>query len=146
MPPLPTLTLPPSLPHTAPTRRGRPLCPHSPCPRPYTCPPAFPILISPASLPTHSFPTTQHLPARGRPLYPPPPPFSILTLPPPSPHSTYTPVGAPTEVSLITAALKAGLSVEDVKKLYPRIASVPFESEHKFMATVHKVGHCSSLT
>ena len=73
-------------------------------------------------------------------------PVPTLILPPPSPHSTYTPVGAPTEVSLITAALKAGLCVEDVKKLYPRIASVPFESEHKFMATIHKVGHCLSWT
>lgn len=51
--------------------------------------------------------------------------------------STFTPVGAPTEVALITAGLKAGLKAEDLKKAAPRVASVPFESEHKFMATVH---------
>jgi magnesium-transporting ATPase (P-type) len=46
-------------------------------------------------------------------------------------------VGAPTEVALITAGLKAGLQIEDLKKAHPRVVSVPFESEHKFMATVH---------
>jgi magnesium-transporting ATPase (P-type) len=51
--------------------------------------------------------------------------------------ATYTPVGAPTEVALITAALKAGLCVKDLKSARPRVHSVPFESEHKFMATVH---------
>ena len=51
--------------------------------------------------------------------------------------SMYTPVGAPTEVALITAGLKAGLQIEDLKKANPRVVSVPFESEHKFMATVH---------
>lgn len=54
--------------------------------------------------------------------------------------SIYTPVGAPTEVALITGGLKAGLCMDDVKKLKPRVHSVPFESEHKFMATVHQVG------
>lgn len=43
----------------------------------------------------------------------------------------YTPNGAPTEVSLITAALKAGLQPKALKNAKPRVASVPFESEHK---------------
>jgi Ca2+-transporting ATPase len=43
----------------------------------------------------------------------------------------YIPNGAPTEVSLITAALKAGLQPDTVKQQKPRVASVPFESEHK---------------
>lgn len=34
--------------------------------------------------------------------------------------ATYTPVGAPTEVALITAGLKAGLQVENLKKAHPR--------------------------
>eukprot|EP00775_Hariotina_reticulata_P004052 gene4052-4299_t len=51
------------------------------------------------------------------------------------PH--YVPNGAPTEVSLITAAVKAGLDPATVKGAKPRVAAVPFESEHKFMATVH---------
>ncbi|KAI8475580.1 MAG: calcium transporting ATPase [Monoraphidium minutum] len=49
----------------------------------------------------------------------------------------YTPNGAPTEVALITAGLKAGISLGDIKASKPRIGSVPFESEHKFMATIH---------
>lgn len=44
---------------------------------------------------------------------------------------TWAPNGAPTEVSLITVGVKAGLTVEAVKAAQPRIASVPFESEHK---------------
>jgi magnesium-transporting ATPase (P-type) len=51
--------------------------------------------------------------------------------------STFTPVGAPTEVALITAGLKAGLTIEEVQNAAPRVKSVPFESEHKFMGTVH---------
>ncbi|KAF8062005.1 calcium-transporting ATPase 1 [Scenedesmus sp. PABB004] len=51
----------------------------------------------------------------------------------------FTPNGAPTEVALITGALKAGLDPAALKAAKPRVASVPFESEHKFMATVHQV-------
>ncbi|GBF92410.1 carbonate dehydratase [Raphidocelis subcapitata] len=54
--------------------------------------------------------------------------------------TTYTPNGAPTEVSLITAALKAGMDLPALKAAKPRIGSVPFESEHKFMATIHSTG------
>jgi hypothetical protein len=43
----------------------------------------------------------------------------------------YIPNGAPTEVSLITAAVKAGLQPDALKQAKPRVASVPFESEHK---------------
>ncbi|KIY95681.1 ATPase, P-type (transporting), HAD superfamily, subfamily IC [Monoraphidium neglectum] len=52
----------------------------------------------------------------------------------------FTPNGAPTEVSLITAALKAGINLDSLKAAKPRVGSVPFESEHKFMATVHEYG------
>eukprot|EP00879_Flechtneria_rotunda_P009621 GHRR01010068.1.p1 GENE.GHRR01010068.1~~GHRR01010068.1.p1 ORF type:complete len:704 (+),score=209.17 GHRR01010068.1:84-2195(+) len=49
----------------------------------------------------------------------------------------YKPLGAPTEVSLLTLGEKAGLKGKAVQQSAPRVASVPFESEHKFMATVH---------
>jgi hypothetical protein len=52
----------------------------------------------------------------------------------------YTPNGAPTEVALITAGLKAGVTAEELKGTKPRLGSVPFESEHKFMATVNSIG------
>lgn len=46
---------------------------------------------------------------------------------------TYQPMGAPTEVALLTLGEKLGLQQKDLRATYPRIASVPFESEHKFM-------------
>lgn len=52
----------------------------------------------------------------------------------------YTPNGAPTEVALITASIKAGLDPPSLKLAKPRVGACPFESEHKFMATVHQVG------
>lgn len=48
----------------------------------------------------------------------------------------WTPNGAPTEVALITAAMKAGLVLDNLKAAKPRVHSVPFESEHKFMVRV----------
>ncbi|KAG2431551.1 hypothetical protein HXX76_009565 [Chlamydomonas incerta] len=51
----------------------------------------------------------------------------------------YSPLGAPTEVALLTAAEKAGLPpAAELKAALPRVGTVPFESEHKFMATVHR--------
>ncbi len=46
--------------------------------------------------------------------------------------------GDPTEVALISAALKWGLSVESAEQAYPRIDHVPFESQHHYMATLHQ--------
>jgi magnesium-transporting ATPase (P-type) len=53
---------------------------------------------------------------------------------------SYTPLGAPTEVALLTVCEKAGIDQKQLKAAKPRVASVPFESEHKFMATVHEEG------
>ncbi|OVE75509.1 carbonate dehydratase [bacterium F11] len=46
--------------------------------------------------------------------------------------------GDPTEGALITSALKAGFSYESVHKDFPRVDSVPFESQHQYMATLHR--------
>jgi len=48
--------------------------------------------------------------------------------------------GDPTEVALITAAAKAGLSREVVEQASPRIDTLPFESQHQYMATLHESG------
>ncbi len=45
--------------------------------------------------------------------------------------------GDPTEGALRTLALKAGLDAEFESRALPRIDSIPFESEHRFMATLH---------
>jgi magnesium-transporting ATPase (P-type) len=45
--------------------------------------------------------------------------------------------GDPMEGALLVAGLKAGLEIETEVKKYPRKDLIPFESEHRFMATLH---------
>ncbi|HWP01537.1 MAG TPA: HAD-IC family P-type ATPase [Methylococcus sp.] len=45
--------------------------------------------------------------------------------------------GDPTEGALITLGLKAGLDPAFERESFPRIDAIPFESEHRFMATLH---------
>ncbi len=45
--------------------------------------------------------------------------------------------GDPMEGALLIAAMKAGLDVETEMKRYPRTDLIPFESEHRYMATLH---------
>jgi magnesium-transporting ATPase (P-type) len=45
--------------------------------------------------------------------------------------------GDPTEGALVTLALKAGLEYSYCQTQYPRTDAIPFESQHRFMATLH---------
>jgi magnesium-transporting ATPase (P-type) len=45
--------------------------------------------------------------------------------------------GDPTEGALVVVAMKAGLDPDFESKNYPRTDVIPFESEHRFMATLH---------
>jgi magnesium-transporting ATPase (P-type) len=45
--------------------------------------------------------------------------------------------GDPTEGALLTLAVKAGLDPTSERETYPRVDAIPFESEHRFMATLH---------
>jgi len=45
--------------------------------------------------------------------------------------------GDPTEGALLTLALKAGLDPRFEAEALPRVDVIPFESEHRFMATLH---------
>lgn len=45
--------------------------------------------------------------------------------------------GDPMEAALLVAAMKAGFVSETVTEQFPRIDLIPFESEHRFMATLH---------
>ncbi|MEN8177838.1 MAG: cation-transporting P-type ATPase [Pseudomonadota bacterium] len=45
--------------------------------------------------------------------------------------------GDPMEGALLVAGLMAGLNIEEESKQYPRTDLIPFESEHRFMATLH---------
>jgi cation-transporting ATPase F len=51
--------------------------------------------------------------------------------------------GDPTEAALIVAARKGGLLDAELHRVHPRLDSIPFESEHQFMATLHQGGHVS---
>jgi magnesium-transporting ATPase (P-type) len=48
--------------------------------------------------------------------------------------------GDPTEAALLTVARKAGLEESRLRADQERIDAVPFESEHRFMATLHRSG------
>lgn len=48
-------------------------------------------------------------------------------------------IGDPTEGALIVLAEKGGVSVEDARQMYPRVAELPFDSDYKFMATFHNM-------
>jgi magnesium-transporting ATPase (P-type) len=46
-------------------------------------------------------------------------------------------VGDPTEGALLTLAMKAGLDPQELARERPRTGAIPFESEHRYMATAH---------
>jgi Ca2+-transporting ATPase len=48
-------------------------------------------------------------------------------------------IGDPTEGALIVLAEKGSVSIEGSRKMYPRVAEVPFDSDYKFMATFHNM-------
>lgn len=47
--------------------------------------------------------------------------------------------GDPTEGALVVAAGKAGIHAQPLRQHHPRLDAIPFESEHKYMATVHNI-------
>ncbi len=49
-------------------------------------------------------------------------------------------VGDPTEGALWVLAQKGGLNPENEQNQHPRLAEIPFDSAHKFMATFHQNG------
>ena len=53
-------------------------------------------------------------------------------------EGTWKVEGDPTEAALYPFANKLGMQREAERAAWPRINAIPFESEHKFMATVHK--------
>jgi Ca2+-transporting ATPase len=49
-------------------------------------------------------------------------------------------VGDPMEGALLVLAAKGGMSKEQANAQLPRIAEIPFDAKHKFMATFHRQG------
>jgi len=50
-----------------------------------------------------------------------------------------TQVGDPTETALLAFIRKAGGNEEDVRKAYPRLKEIPFDSDRKLMSTLHHI-------
>ena len=48
-------------------------------------------------------------------------------------------IGDPTETSILVAAHKNGMEQDALKKEYPRLAEIPFDSDRKLMTTVNRV-------
>jgi Ca2+-transporting ATPase len=48
-------------------------------------------------------------------------------------------VGDPNEGALIVLAMKNGIDIKETRNHYPRIATLPFDSEYMLMATFHKI-------
>ena len=48
-------------------------------------------------------------------------------------------IGDPTEGALVVLAEKGGVDVEATRDAFPRVATLPFDSEYKMMATFHRV-------
>lgn len=48
-------------------------------------------------------------------------------------------LGDPTEGALVVAAAKADIDKQELADRYPRVAEVPFDSDRKYMTTIHEV-------
>jgi P-type Ca2+ transporter type 2C len=58
----------------------------------------------------------------------------------------YQILGDPTEGALLTVALKAGMDRDQLRKEYPRISELPFQSDSRYLATLHKNSDSSGIT
>ena len=67
---------------------------------------------------------------------------AIIENPNDEPHS-WNIFGNPTEKALLLAGRAAGIHKELLEKTEPRVAEIPFQSEHKFMVTKHAIGENS---
>lgn len=52
---------------------------------------------------------------------------------------TWQAEGDPTEAALIVSARKGGIDPETIARQFPRLDTIPFESQHQYMATLHTV-------
>jgi len=53
--------------------------------------------------------------------------------------------GDPTELALVDFAAKKGIAVDELRKAYPRLKEIPFDSKRKIMSTVHRMGESEHL-
>ena len=48
-------------------------------------------------------------------------------------------IGDPTETSIVLAAHKNGMPKDEINRMYPRVAGIPFDSDRKLMTTVNRM-------
>lgn len=60
-------------------------------------------------------------------------------------NGTWGVVGDPTEGALLAFATKCELDVTTERRAWPRMDVIPFESEHRFMATLHHDHHGNAI-
>lgn len=48
-------------------------------------------------------------------------------------------IGDPTETALVRLGQSSGFSAEDIRRQWPRLAEIPFDSDRKMMSTVHEL-------
>ncbi|MCO5160786.1 MAG: HAD-IC family P-type ATPase [Mesorhizobium sp.] len=53
-------------------------------------------------------------------------------------HGQWSVVGDPMEGALVTLAIKAGFHVETARELWKRVDEIPFDAQHRFMATLNE--------
>jgi P-type Ca2+ transporter type 2C len=58
----------------------------------------------------------------------------------------YQVLGDPTEGALLTVGLKAGIDRDQLRKEYPRVSELPFQSESRYLATLHQNHDGSGIT
>ncbi len=54
-------------------------------------------------------------------------------------------VGLPTEQALVLAAQQVGIDIESLRRQHPMVAEVPFNSDRKFMVSLHEFGQKQRL-
>lgn len=54
--------------------------------------------------------------------------------------------GDPMEGALVTLAHKVGVSADDVRRANPRTDAIPFDAQHRFMATLHPPSKLAALS
>ncbi|MFI7063581.1 cation-translocating P-type ATPase [Kribbella sp. NPDC050124] len=54
-------------------------------------------------------------------------------------QADWLPLGDPTEAALLTLAHRGGIDPTAVRKVYPRVAEIPFDSTRKRMTTFHRL-------
>ena len=48
-------------------------------------------------------------------------------------------IGDPTETAIVIASHKNGMSKDEMNKMYPRLAEIPFDSDRKLMTTINQI-------